>query len=102
MSLSLSIYIINCLLYHSPHLQIDEDDFTAIGNISVTKQAGSRSSELREYLRKPVENVKDPLKWWITSRHTYLNLYRMALDYLSIPGKSFIIFFLYVANFTLL
>src|SRR6202041_3118019 len=38
---SLSIYIITCLLYYSPHLQIDENDFTAFGNISMTKQVGS-------------------------------------------------------------
>ena len=83
---SLSIYIITCLLYHSPHLQIDEDDFTAFGNISMTKQVGSRSSELREYLRKPVENVKEPMKWWVANHHVYPNLSHMALDYLSIPG----------------
>ena len=47
----------------------------------------SLTSELREYLQKPVENVKDPLKWWVASCHTYLNLYHMALDYLSIPDK---------------
>ena len=40
------IYMINCLLYHSPHLQIDEEDFTAFGNISMTKQVGSQSNEL--------------------------------------------------------
>ena len=53
----------------------------------MTKQIGSCTSELREYLQKPVENVKDPLKWWIASHHIYPNLYCMALDYLSIPGK---------------
>ena len=31
--------------------------------------------------------VKDPLKWWVVNCHTYLNLYRMVLDYLSILGK---------------
>ena len=71
----------------------DNDDFTTFANISVTKHAGSRSSELREYLRKPVENIKDPLKWWIASRHVYPNLFRMALDYLSILGDLFDIFF---------
>ena len=73
-------------------LQVDSDnDFTMFANISVTKQVRSRTSELREYLRKPVENVKDPLKWWVASRHIYLNLYSMALDYLSIPSKLAII-----------
>ena len=73
-------------------LQVDSDnDFTTFANISMTKQVGSRTSELREYLWKPVENVKDPLKWWVASCHIYPNLYRMALDYLSIPGKLVII-----------
>jgi len=33
-----------------------------------------------------VENVKDPLKWWIANKHIYPNLSRMSLDFLSIPG----------------
>lgn len=68
----------------------DDDAFTAFANISVTKVVASRRSELDEYLRKPVENVKDPLKWWIANRHVYPNLYRMALDFLSIPGMFFL------------
>jgi hypothetical protein len=39
-------------------------------------------------LRKPVESVKNPLKWWVANRHVYPKLYRMALDYLSIPATS--------------
>jgi hypothetical protein len=54
---------------------------------SVTKQVTSRTSELDEYLCKPVDNVKDPLKWWVAHHHIYPNLSHMALDYLSIPGK---------------
>jgi hypothetical protein len=65
----------------------DDDDFIAFTNISVTNHVGSQTSELNEYLCKPVENVKDPLKWWIANRHVYPKLHRMALDYLSIPGK---------------
>jgi hypothetical protein len=56
-------------------------------NISVTKEAGSQASEVQEFLRKPAEHVKEPLKWWVANRHIYPNLYRMALDYLSIPGN---------------
>ena len=44
-------------------------------------------SELDQYLRYPVEQVKDPLKWWFHNRALYPSLHRMALDYLSIPGK---------------
>ena len=40
------------------------------------------------YLRGLVENVTDPLRWWNNNRHVYPTLYRMALDYLSIPGSS--------------
>jgi hypothetical protein len=71
-------------------LQADNDDFAAFSNISVTNHIGSRTSEVDEFLRKPVKNVKDPLKWWVANRHVYPNLYRMALDYLSIPGALFI------------
>ena len=35
----------------------------------------------------------DPLKWWHDNRHVYPVLYRMALDYLSIPGESLSIYF---------
>ena len=73
---------------------MDDDDFGTFANISVTKQVGSRSSELDEYLRKAVENVKEPLAWWITNRHVYPNLSHMALDYLSIPGKFLNILYL--------
>jgi hAT family C-terminal dimerisation region len=74
-------------------LQDNDDDFAAFANISVTRHTASRSSEFNEYLRKLVENVKDPLKWWAANRHVYPNLHRMALDYLSIPGKYFIIIY---------
>ena len=32
-------------------------------------------------------NVTDGLRWWHDHKHHYPRLYRMALDYLSIPGK---------------
>jgi len=69
----------------------DDNDFAAFSNILVTNHIGSWTSELEEFLQKPVENVKDPLKWWVANHHVYLNLYHMALDYLSIPGKFIIL-----------
>jgi len=46
-----------------------------------------------------VEKVKDPLKWWNDNCHVYPTLYHMALDYLSIPGKSlFVSFFIVLAK----
>ena len=77
----------------------DDDDFATFSNISVTNCIGSQTSELEEYLQKPVENVKEPLKWWVSNCHIYLNFYRMALDYLSIPSKQFIILiFVYITD----
>jgi hypothetical protein len=57
------------------------------GNLSVT--AAAPVSEIDEYLRLPVENVSDPLKWWSDNQHVYPHLARMALDFLSAPRKSF-------------
>jgi hypothetical protein len=67
-------------------LNKNDDGFTSFGNLSVT--TCPRASEIQEYLSLPVENVKDPLKWWMDNKFVYPNLHRMALDYLSIPGKS--------------
>ena len=59
--------------------------------ISVTNSVGPWTNEVEEYLHKPVENVKDPLKWWVANHHVYPNLHHMALDYLSILGKFLLI-----------
>lgn len=56
-------------------IQIDDDDFTSFVNISVTAGIGSQTSELDKYLRKPVKNVKEPLKWWVSNHHVYPNLF---------------------------
>ena len=53
----------------------------------MTNRVRFRRSEVEEYLCQPVKNIKDPLKWWVANCHVYPNLSRMALDYLSIPGK---------------
>jgi hypothetical protein len=63
----------------------NNDGFTSFGNLSVT--TAPRASEIQEYLGHAVENVQDPLKWWVDNKYVYPNLHRMALDYLSIPGK---------------
>jgi hypothetical protein len=46
------------------------------------------SCELDRYLKTDVEHVEDPLLWWYERRSLYPCLSRMALDYLSMPGKS--------------
>jgi hypothetical protein len=58
-------------------------------NISIHTLAAASLSEIDEYLNRPVENILDPLKWWTDNRRVYPNLSSMALDYLSVPRKSF-------------
>jgi hypothetical protein len=63
-----------------------DNGVTSFGNLSVT--TSPRANELQEYLWHPVENVNDPLKWWVDNKYVYPQLHRMALDYLSIPATS--------------
>ena len=44
--------------------------------------------ELAQYLSTDPEQVKDVLLWWNDQKASYPHLSCMALDYLSIPGKS--------------
>jgi hypothetical protein len=67
----------------------DDDGFASFGNLSVT--TCPRASEIQDYLSLPVENMKDPLKWWTDNKHAYPNLHWMALDYLSIPGEFYLL-----------
>src|SRR5271168_4055508 len=41
-------------------------------------------------LASPTEPTTDPLLWWIEKRAVYPCLARMALNYLSIPGKFYL------------
>jgi hypothetical protein len=43
--------------------------------------------ELDRYLSTDPEHVVDVLMWWTERKSMYPHLSRMALDYLSIPGK---------------
>lgn len=49
-------------------------------------QASDQHDELERYLSTNPEHVGDVLVWWHEHKHIYPRLYRMALDYLSIPG----------------
>ena len=60
-------------------------DFADFGNISVTTDT---ANELDRFLQEPVENVKEPLKWWFLNCSAYPKLSRMALDFLSVPPTS--------------
>lgn len=49
--------------------------------------AGDIGDEVDRYLKTPrVRKVKNALQWWHENRHVYPRLFRMARDYLLIPG----------------
>jgi len=48
--------------------------------------------KLDRYLSTDPEHVTDPIAWWYEKRSVYPRLHRMALDYLTIPGKIIILF----------
>ena len=56
-------------------------------------------TELDQYLKSPrIKDVKDPLKWWFDNCGSYPRLYRMARDFLMIPGEIFFFFTLIYLN----
>ena len=67
--------------------------FLLQGNIFDTLPALSapKLSELRDeldsYLSTDPEHIIDALAWWVGKHATYPHLSRMALNYLSIPGR---------------
>jgi hypothetical protein len=46
--------------------------------------------ELDRYLSTDPEHTDNVLLWWTERKHSYPCLSRMALDYLSIPGKLYL------------
>ena len=55
-------------------------------------RAADLRDELERYLSTDPEHVDDVLIWWYEHKHIFPCLHRMALDYLSIPGKFCISF----------
>lgn len=44
--------------------------------------------ELDRYLNTDVDRkVDDPIVWWLDHQHMYPRLSRMALDFLTVPGR---------------
>ena len=64
----------------------DENIFDALKSIRCLR-VSENGQELEQYLAIPAEDTDDPLLWWAERRALYPRLSRMALDYLSIPGK---------------
>ncbi len=68
----------------------DEEDKNIFDNLpSLAKPQTSRlCDELAVYLLAPIKEAEDPILWWSKRRAVYPRLSCMALDYLTIPGKS--------------
>jgi hypothetical protein len=60
--------------------------FDALPTVSRSKRVGL-ADEIARYLSAATEATLDPLLWWTERKDIYPRLSRMALDYLSIPGK---------------
>lgn len=66
-------------------IQASKNMFDNLLSAKPTAPAGD--DEVTLYLEEKVENVGDPIAWWLTQRDRFPRLSRMALDYLLIPGK---------------
>jgi hypothetical protein len=55
---------------------------------SLVRAPDTERDELDRYLNTETEMVTDALKWWLEKSTVFPHLSRMALDFLSIPGKS--------------
>jgi hypothetical protein len=67
-----------------------DDDFTSFADIPM--DGIDDHSELDEFLTQPLEKVQDPIWWWWEHCIMFPTLSAMALDYLSIPGASFLVY----------
>jgi hypothetical protein len=54
-----------------------------------TKKVRVETNELEEYLKLTPKDfdTTDPVDWWYRHRKLYPNLYKLARDIMSIPGK---------------
>jgi hypothetical protein len=64
----------------------DQNIFDNLPALSAPKRKELRD-ELEQYLSSDPTHVVDVLEWWTKRQSMYPSLSRMALDYLSIPGK---------------
>ncbi|KAF5324122.1 hypothetical protein D9619_011280 [Psilocybe cf. subviscida] len=74
-----------------PNVFASSDDANIFDNLPVLTAPAPESDakdELNAYLAEKTEKVKDLCRWWYERRSTYPRLYRMALDYHTIPATS--------------
>ena len=68
--------------------------FDSLPAICAPKAADLRD-ELDRYLSTDPEHTDNVLLWWAERKNAYPCLSHMALDYLSIPGMFFILYYCY-------
>lgn len=57
-------------------------------SLARTTKASLLDNEVMRYLSTTTIDVEDPIKWWCANKAEYPHLWRMAADYLSVPGES--------------
>jgi hAT family C-terminal dimerisation region len=74
------------------YFQISENIFDNLPSFA-PRRSRALFDEVQLYLSTATEDIKiDPIRWWHVHKKTYPRLYRMALDYLTIPGMLLNIF----------
>jgi hAT family C-terminal dimerisation region len=71
---------------YSIHICNYQNIFDTLATLTAPKAAELRD-ELARYLSTDPEHTEDVLLWWAKRKSTFPHLSRMALDYISIPGK---------------
>jgi hypothetical protein len=88
------VYANQLYLTHTDNLQSDStkhvNHFDELPSLAPLPSVQA-SNELQQYLETDPENVKDAIAWWHEHHATYPRLSQMAIDYLTIPGKSSLI-----------
>ena len=76
------------MFFSLQHSSSAKNIFDELPALSAPAKADLRD-KLDRYLSTDPEHVTDPIAWWYKKRSAYPRLHRMALDYLTIPGKFF-------------
>ena len=79
--------VIVCMLSGLASKKTSDNMFNNLPSLAKSKLKQAHD-ELDAYLAADIVNVTDVLVWWSKQHKSYPLLSQMAIDYLSIPGKS--------------
>ena len=92
-----SIHISSILFIVSRVFQSRNDDSGDSDSSSSSSDDEEFADELDRYLSSGrIKQVKDPIGWWHENQASYPCLSRMAMDYLTIPGRYSLFFHIQV------